>query len=204
MQKYPCESAWVIQGRGAMYIKNKWTLKRGLRLTKPGRTMQIMHKRRTEKWVYRADRCDFCSDAVMMAAQAKAAHHILSQYWWMYIYSETSWWMELTFFMLPRNPCSPLLLFKEGWRDGGRETKRYALQEGLSPSSRRNRIKGNGVMEDTAARGGGGGGGEALGCTTPSVKTGGGVVQPGCVCFRTAWIGIMVLASKFYFILLTP
>jgi len=169
MQKYPCESAWVIQGRGAMYIKNKWTLKRGLRLTKPCRRMQRKHKRRTEKMGFWSMWwCDFYSDAVMMAAQAIAAHHILSKFWWIYIFSETAWWMELTFFMLLLDPCSPLLLFKEGWRDGRWETKRYALQEGPSPSSRRNRIKGNGVMEDTAARGGG----EALGCTTPSVKTG--------------------------------
>lgn len=145
--------------------------------------MQRMYnlERWTEKWVYWAcDACDLCSDAVMTAAQATAAHHLLSQFRWIYIYSERSWWMERTCFMLPCNPCSPFPLFKgEGWRDGGRETKRYALQEGLNPSSRRNRIKGNGVMEDTAAEGGG----EALGCTTPSVETGGRSAAGVCVPF---------------------
>ncbi len=118
---------------------------------------------------------------------------IVMQLWWLHrpqqriTFSSSSdgwmerwWWMERTFFMLPCNPCSPRPLFKEGWRDSGWETKRSALQEGLNPSSRRNRIKGNGVMEDTAA---GGGGGEELGCTTSSVRTGGAQCSWGACAF---------------------
>lgn len=81
------------------------------------------------------------------------------------------------------------------------EKPRSALQEGLNLSSRRNRIKGNEVMEDTAARGGGG---EELGCTTPSVRTGGcSAAQVRVLSFGSNWCNACCIEVLCNFTLLT-